>query len=165
MPDEAPAKPNAVAIFHVNLNCTDLERSTAFYELIGFRPVIDFAQVPGEPPRSFSDIGLPPIFRVPEGSDARARFLMLGEDPRATRLDLIQWTSPPTTGRLPGDLSAVGVARLCLRIRDADAMHARLQAAGHDVFTPPTLIDMGGTRQRVFCCADPDGFVVEFMEF
>jgi hypothetical protein len=27
------------------------------------------------------------------------------------------------------------------------------------------VIDMGGTRQKVFCCADPDGFAVEFMEF
>jgi catechol 2,3-dioxygenase-like lactoylglutathione lyase family enzyme len=156
---------NAVGIFHVNLNCTDLERSTAFYELIGFRVITDFDDVPAAERRSFDEIGLAPILRVPAGCAARARLLMLGDDPRATRLDLIEWTQPPTHGTLPGDLTAVGVARLCLRVRDASAMHARLAAAGHDVFTEPVEIDMGGTRQKVFCCADPDGFAVEFMEF
>ena len=156
-------QPNAVAIFHVNLNCTDLDASTRFYELIGFRTIIDFDDA-GDG-RSFAEIGLSPILRVPEGCEARARFLMLGDDMRATRLDLIQWTRPPTTGRLPVDLTAVGVPRLCLRVRDAEAMHARLADAGYEVFASPKEIEMGGTRQRVFCCADPDGVAVEFMEF
>ena len=156
-------KPNAVAIFHVNVNCTDLDRSTRFYELVGFRTIVDFAEV--DDGRSFAEIGLSPILRVPQDCEARARFLMLGDDMRATRLDLIQWTRPPTTGRLPVDLTAVGVPRMCLRVRDAEAMHARLADAGYDVFAPPRLIEMGGTRQKVFCCADPDGLAVEFMEF
>ena len=165
MTNSRPVLANAIGIFHVNLNCTDLERSTAFYELIGFRVVMDFGDVPLAERRSFDEIGLGPILRVPGGADAKARLLMLGDDARATRLDLIQWTTPPTTGRLPGDLTALGIQRLCLRVRDAGEMHARLAAAGHDCFAPPLQIDMGGTRQRVFCCADPDGFAVEFMQF
>jgi catechol 2,3-dioxygenase-like lactoylglutathione lyase family enzyme len=161
--DRPAAQPNAVGIFHINLNCTNLDSSTAFYELIGFRTIIDFNAVGGG--RSFADVGLSPILRVPEDCEALARFLILGDDMRATRLDLIQWTRPPTTGRLPVDLTAVGVPRMCLRVRDAEAMYARLAEAGHTVFAPPRVIDMGGTRQKVFCCADPDGFAVEFMEF
>lgn len=157
-------KSNAVAIFHVNLNCSDLDRSTRFYEAIGFRTIIDFDDV-DDAPRSFADIGLSPILNVPKDCEARARFLILGEDLRATRLDLIQWIRPATTGRLPVDLTAVGVPRMCLRVRDADEMHARLSALGYKSFSPPRAIDMGGTRQKVFCCPDPDGFVVEFMEF
>lgn len=162
MPEDA-MKPNAVAIFHINLNCTDLDASTRFYELIGFRTIIDFDD-PGDA-RSFADIGLSPILRVPEDCDARARFLILGDDLRATRLDLIQWTRPATTGALAGDLTAVGVPRMCIRVREAEEMHARLAGAGYETFAPPRTIDMGGTRQKVFCCADPDGFAVEFMEF
>jgi len=156
-------KPNAVGIFHVNLNCTNLEASQAFYEKIGFRTIRDFADMGDD--RSFAEIGLSPILRVPPDCEARAIFLALGNDPRATRLDLIEWTRPPTGGELPRDLTAVGVARLCLRVRDADAMHARLASAGYECFDRPRQIDMGGTRQKVFCCADPDGFAVEFMEF
>ncbi len=156
---------NATAIFHVNLNCTDLDRSTAFYEAIGFRVVMDFDDVPAAAKRSFDEIGLGPILDLPAGADAKARLLQLGDDDRATRLDLIQWTSPPTTGRLHRDLTALGIQRLCLKVRDAAALHARLTAAGHDCFAPPLEIDMGGTRQLVFCCADPDGFTVEFMQF
>ncbi|SEP04861.1 hypothetical protein SAMN04490248_12134 [Salinihabitans flavidus] len=156
-------KSNAVCLFHFNLNCTDLDCSTTFYELIGFHRVIEFEETDAE--RSFADIGLVPILRVPEGCKARARFLMLGDDPRATRLDLIEWTLPPTRGRLSGDLTAVGVPRICLRVRNADEMHEGLSLAGHQPYSPPTEIDMGGTRQRVFCCPDPDGFIVEFMEF
>ena len=157
-------KPNAVGIFHVNLNCTDLDVSTRFYETIGFRTIIDFEEV-DDASRSFADIGLSPILNVPEDCEARARFLILGDDLRATRLDLIQWIRPPTTGRLPTDLTAIGVPRICLRVRDADEMHARLVAAGAAPFAEPRTIEMGGTRQKVFCCPDPDGFAVEFMEF
>lgn len=162
MSDNA-SRSNAVGIFHVNLNCTDLDASTRFYELIGFRTIIDFEDISDG--RSFADIGLSPILRVPEDCYARARFLILGDDMRATRLDLIQWTRPETTGRMAGNLTAVGVPRMCLRVRDAGEMHARLVEAGHEPFAPPRTIYMGGTRQKVFCCPDPDGFAVEFMEF
>lgn len=155
---------NAVAIFHINMNCTDLEKSTAFYELVGFREVNPLRD-DAERQRTFGEIGLGPILRVPEDSEARARLMMLGDDHRATRLDLVQWTKPATEGRMPGNLTAVGIHRLCLRVRDAAEMHRRLTAAGYEAFSPPILIDMGGTRQYVFCCADPDGLAVEFMQF
>ena len=32
-------KPNALQIFHVNFNCSDLDRSRAFYESIGFQEI------------------------------------------------------------------------------------------------------------------------------
>ena len=112
------AKPNAVAILHINLNCTDIDTSSRFYELIGFRTIIDFDEVSAG--RSFADICLSPILRLPEDCEARARFLILGDDMRPTRLDLIQWTRPATTGRLPINLTAVGVPRMCLSVRDAD---------------------------------------------
>ena len=56
--------------------------------------------------------------------------------------------------------------RIVSAVRDADReMHARLVAAGAAPFAEPRTIEMGGTRQKVFCCPDPDGFAVEFMEF
>ena len=82
MPEGPDDRANAAGIFHVNLNCTDLERSTAFYELIGLRTVLDFDDVPRSHQRGFDEIGLAPILRPPEGCEARARLLMLGADER-----------------------------------------------------------------------------------
>ena len=41
----------------------------------------------------------------------------------------------------------------------------KLVAAGHAPYSAPLPIEMGGTRQLVFCVDDPDGTVVEFMQF
>ena len=67
--------------------------------------------------------------------------------------------------RQRGDLARIGFGRLCLKVRDCQVLHDRLTAAGHVVYGAPVLFDMGGTRQLVFCCEDPDGIVVEFMQF
>jgi catechol 2,3-dioxygenase-like lactoylglutathione lyase family enzyme len=159
---EKPGKPNALQIFHVNVNCSDFERSLAFYRLIGFRAYLDFTKQDGG--RSFGEIGLGPLFRLPEAIAGRAAFLVLGDDPWSTRLDLIEWTEPRSESAGKRNLTHLGIARICLKVRDCADLHAKLVAAGHDVFSPPGLIDMGGSRQYVFCCADPDGVVIEFMQ-
>lgn len=105
---------NALQIFHVNLNCSDLDRSCAFYELIGFGVVNDF----GTDAQSFAEIGLPPILRLPEDCDARAVLMALSDDPRATRLDLIEWKRPESGRVSKGDLARIGFGRLCLKVRN-----------------------------------------------
>ena len=152
---------NALQIFQVNLNCSDLDRSRAFYELIGFEVVNDFAA----DPQSFAEIGLAPILRLPDDCDARAVLMALSDDPRATRLDLIEWQRPESERVPKGDLARIGFGRLCLKVRNCQNLHDRLTAAGHRPYSAPREISMGGTRQLVFCTDDPDGTVVEFMQF
>ena len=118
---------NALQIFHVNLNCSDLDRSRAFYELIGFEVVNDFAA----DPQSFAEIGLAPILRLPDDCDARAVLMALSDDPRATRLDLIEWQRPESERVPKGDLARIGFGRLCLKVRNCQDLHDRLTAAGH----------------------------------
>ena len=156
---------NALQIFHVNINCTNLDRSRAFYELIGFQ-VVNALVDGGEPDaRSFDEIGLSPILRMPDDCDARAVLMALSDDPRATRLDLIEWTRPESERVSKGDLARIGFGRLCLKVRDCRALYNTLVAAGHEPYREPLRIEMGGTRQLVFCVDDPDGTVVEFMQF
>ena len=157
------AKANALQIFHINVNCSDLARSLAFYKLIGFREILDFGAV--DDGRSFGEIGLGPLFRMPDRLDGRATFLQLGEDKWATRLDLIEWTQPVSEPAPRRTLAHLGVARICLKVRDCADLHARLTEAGYDVYSAPGLIRMGGSRQYVFCCEDPDGVAIEFMQF
>ena len=157
---------NALQIFHVNFNCSDLDRSRAFYESIGFKVVNDFSGVSREgASRSFAEIGLAPILNLPPDCDARALLLALTDDARTTRLDLIEWIRPKSTAAPRGDLARIGFGRLCLKVRNAQKIHDSLVAGGWKPYTPPVLIDMGGTRQFCFCCEDPDGIVIEFMQF
>ena len=69
------------SIFHVNINVSDFERSLAFYQTLGFRIVNDLGT--GSSPQL--DAGL----QIPNGQ-ARAALLMLGDNPHATRIDLIE---------------------------------------------------------------------------
>lgn len=151
--------------FHININCTDFDRSVAFYEALGFEIVIDFDNQPG-PRRSFGEIGLGPILRLPETADARACLMALQpDDLSATRLDLLEWKFPIEPAERRRNLAQPGVARICLKTGDADAVHDRLSALGYEPYTRPTRIQMGPSDIKVFCCEDPDGVVIEFMEF
>ncbi|MEC9344825.1 MAG: VOC family protein [Pseudomonadota bacterium] len=154
-------------VFHININCTDLERSLAFYRLLGFREVIDFnAAADGAAPSDvLGDPVLGPALGLPANAQARARMLMLGGNPRCARLDLIQWIEPKAEGSALPHLACVGVARICFRVRDVDDAWRQMRDAGAEPFTEPVLISMGGSRQKFFCAKDPDGIVVEFMEF
>jgi glyoxylase I family protein len=165
-PNLGDSKPNARQIFHVNINCANRDRSRTFYELIGFTAVNDFEpSAPGGRTRTFAETGLARILRLPEDCDARALLLALSDDPHATRLDLIEWLRPLNAPLVRGDLARIGFGRLCLKVHDCQILHDRLVAAGHTVYSPPIRIEKGGTRQLVFCCEDPDGTVVEFMQF
>ena len=156
-------KRNTLQIFHINVNCSDFDRSLAFYKTIGFEEFLDISKA--DKGRTFGDIGLGPLFRLPARLNGRATFLALGEDRWSTRLDLIEWTDPVSKSAGPRDLTHLGVARICLKVRDAHALHKALTDGGYDVYSEPGLIEMAGSQQYVFCCADPDGVVIEFMQF
>lgn len=157
---------NTLQFFHINLNCKNLERAVDFYKLVGFRIVNDFESADSvEKAPTFAEIGLGPIFGLPDDCEARAVLMALTDDPRGIRLDLIEWKVPESQTSAATNLAHIGFGRICLKLRDAWAMHRKLRAAGHVSYSEPILITMGGSRQWVFCCQDPDGVVIEFMQF
>src|SRR5471030_2219512 len=70
--------------FHVNVNVTDLDRSIAFYRLFGFEVVFRQALDPETSRRTALAFGR-------ERNDAEYALMRIGDDPRATCLDLVQW--------------------------------------------------------------------------
>ena len=78
------------SVFHVNINVKDFDRSLEFYQMVGFKVILDI----GEGPNKGNDIGL----NIPN-SVGRAALLALSDDPRATRIDLIEWKQPVTDRR------------------------------------------------------------------
>ena len=148
------------SFFHINVNCSDFDRSMAFYRLIGFEVVNAFA---GD--ASFGEVGLGPVLRLPDDCKGRAALMMLKGDERGMRLDLLEWTSPRLPAPPPRSMAQPGVGRICLRTFDAEAVYRRLSTAGHLCYTQPTRVVLGGSVINVFCAEDPDGVVIEFMQF
>ena len=139
-------------IYHVNVNCRDLERSLAFYEMLGFEEAIDIAE--GDMP----GLGLTP-------GRGRAKLLRLGSDPRGTLIDLLEWKDPPAYGEPYSDLAHVGIARICMRVKNLDEMVAFLKSQGVRFVDEPVMPGLAGGKQKFCCFYDPDGTVLELMEF
>ena len=141
-------------VFHVNVNCTNLERSQAFYEQVGFKVVVELGL--GGSADMVRGLGLP------EGSKAKAVLMMLEPDkPRGTRLDLIEWVTPATKGAPAPDLAHAGAVRIALWTIGIDEEYERLKAAGVEFLSEP--VGMPGAR---FCCfKDPDGTILELIDF
>ena len=144
------------SIFHINVNVSDFDKSLAFYKMVGFKVVLDL----GEGPNPANDIGL----NVPNGV-IRAALLALSDDPRATRLDLIEWKHPKTEGKAPAHLYHVGPARIALFTKNIDEEYQRLKAAGVTMVSEPVLMKFpNGAGSRFFCFKDPDGNFLELIE-
>ena len=148
-------------IFHLNIVCTDLQRSRAFYELVGFKTVLDTGLREGGPDRA--GVGM--------GADSVNAVMMMSlepDNPSAPLIDLMQWVRPPSHGeathRAPkSDLAHVGMGRLALHTTGIDAEYTRLRDAGVEFLSPPVTMGDGTTR---YCCFfDPDGTIMELVEF
>lgn len=161
-PEEEDRPGDVPGFFHINVNCSDFERSLHFYRLVGFRTVLDFADTDS---RSFGQAGLGPVLGLPDDCDGRAMLLQLKGDPGGLRLDLIEWRSPRVPAAARAGTAQPGVGRICLRTTDAAAVHARLAAASFRCYSPPVAATLGGSRISLFCAEDPDGVVIEFMQF
>jgi len=77
-------------IFHVNINCSNLEHSVAFYKMLGFNVVQDMPS--GGGPKLDKGMGLTNI-------RCKGVLMAIGKDPRSTLLDLIEWEAPKTEGK------------------------------------------------------------------
>jgi len=160
----SPPRKDVERFFHVNVNCTNFTESLSFYQLLGFEKILDFEETSG-PVRSFGQAGLGPVLGLPDDCDGRAALLALSDESGSTRLDLIEWRQPKLPAERRKNLAQPGIARICLKTGDCDSVHARLTAAGYVVYSAPTRVHLGGGWIKVFCCEDPDGVVIEFMEF
>ena len=96
------------SIFHINVNCTNFERSLEFYKTLGFKVIRDLNEVGSEQ--------LSRGLRIPNGR-GRAVLMILGDNPRSTRLDLIEWKNPRTEGQPHPHLWHTGMCRIALRTR------------------------------------------------
>ncbi len=140
-----------VSVVHVNVNCSRLERSLAFYrDALGLAPLSHTSPVPQD------GAG----FGMPGRVQWDAWILHDDRGLAAQGIDLLEWKAPTPVAR-PAVANALGFARLALTVRDVDALHARLAASGGAALSAPG--SLGGGRHG-FVARDPDGALLEIAE-
>ncbi len=148
---------NLQSIFHFTVEASDFERSLAFYTALGFRVLRDNRDVvwPDYVARQFG-------MRRAQG---RGALLALGEAELHTRLDLIEWLEPrwPGPGAAPPEERVPRV--IALRTRNVRAAFADLRARGIEFVGEPRGPDPDTGIEAVVCCRDPDGLLVELIEY
>lgn len=142
-------------VFHIAVNVTDLDRSVAFYQRLGFQVLAD---------RTVSNEKLSEAFDV---SSKKCRFvhLRLGDDEQATLLDVVEWFDPPTvTGPGVPPQNQTGITRFAVLTDDADKVHRELSADGVEFLTAPTSVMTAEGGWKVCMAVDPDGVVIQVTE-
>ena len=147
--------PNIRSIFHVNINVTDFERSLKFYEMLGFRVIRDLGE--GGNPKMARGLGA-------DQCRGRAVLMILGDNPRATRIDLIEWKNPRTEGRAYPHLFHAGICRIALRTRTLLADYEELKSRGVQFLSEPRMWRTPAGEEGFVCLTDPDGTAIELIQ-
>lgn len=143
-------------LFHVNVNCSDLERSRRFYtEGLELEIGAHTAPATAQPGAAF-------------GLD-RARWdasILLGPSGyEGAAIDLLQWYEPTPVGAPPARLYQTGFQRLGVRVPDLDAAITRVGALGGSAWSEPLVHSLASGQQiRIVLANDPDGTALELVE-
>src|SRR5262245_10625997 len=142
-------------IFHIAINSTDLERSVAFYERLGFQALSH---------REVHNDMVKQAFGVPTG-DLRFVHLRLGDDEQATLLDIVQWGGEGTAeGAGTPAPHARGITRFAVLTDDTDRVYRELSESGVEFATTPTTVMTPDGGWKVALAVDPDGVVIQVTE-
>ena len=143
-------------VFHVNINCSNFERSLEFYKMLGFKVAVDIPE--GGSPDMNKGLGL-------EDGIGRAAIMQVGDDPRGTRIDLIEWKKPRNEEKPYAKLNHLGLARIAFFTKGLDKMYEDLKAKGVKMISEPVPMRTGAGSARFVCFYDPDGTILELIEF
>ncbi len=143
-------------LVHININCSDFERSLKFYELLGFKHAVEVP--PTNSVEVAAAVGMPP-YRV------RGALLVLPTARGTLMLDLLEWQDPRDEDPPYPHLYHLGIARIALATDDLDGDMARLKGHGVEFLSPPATVALEGQPETRFVCfKDPDGAVLELVQ-
>jgi catechol 2,3-dioxygenase-like lactoylglutathione lyase family enzyme len=143
-------------LFHVNVNCSILDRSRTFYtDGLGLSVGAQTAPESAQPGTAFGlDVARwdASILLGPRGFDGGA-------------IDLLEWHEPRPVGAPPGSLTETGFQRLGLRVPEIDAAAAQVIAFGGSLWSDPHVhTQPNGAEIRIALASDPDGTALELVE-
>jgi catechol 2,3-dioxygenase-like lactoylglutathione lyase family enzyme len=136
------------SVVHVNVNCSQLARSLAFYrDALGLAPLSHTRPLP----QDGAGFGL-------AGRVQWDAWILHDERGQAAPgVDLLEWKQPAPVGA-PAAANELGFSRLWLGVRGASALHGQLAA---NALAAPGLL--GGARFG-FLARDPDGALLEIAD-
>ena len=112
---------SVTGLVHVNINCSDFDRSLKFYELLGFQRAIE---VPAQNTAEVAAaVGMPPY-------TVKGALLILKNAKMPLMLDLLEWQDPSDSAPPYPHLYHLGIARVALASDDLDADIAALKSQG-----------------------------------
>ena len=144
------------SIFHININVTNFERSLAFYQMLGFKVVADLKE--GGNPQLDKGLQM-------QNGRGRASLLMLGDNSHATRIDLIEWKNPKTEGKPYPNLYHAGAARIALKTKNLPQVYEDLKAKGVEFLSEPQELTFPVGKASFVSFKDPDGTILELIDF
>jgi glyoxylase I family protein len=148
-------------VIHININVTDIERSLAFYQKLGFEVMHVFGDGGGGE-GSREELAQGMGFG---GGRVRGAVLSLSDHPRAaTKIELLEWQEPAATPQPERSRHQAGVSRIAMRVVDLRAFQQRLVEAGIEFEGDVVDIDIVGAKCFVLF-RDPDGTLLELIEF
>jgi glyoxylase I family protein len=94
----------------------------------------------------------------------RAAIMQVGDDPRGTRLDLIEWKSPSSKGKPYAKLNHLGIARIALFTKNLYETYEELKSKGVRFISEPVVLKTPAGDTPFACFYDPDGTILELIE-
>jgi catechol 2,3-dioxygenase-like lactoylglutathione lyase family enzyme len=154
-----PVAVQVQSVAHVNVNCSDMVRSLAFYqEHLGLASA---AHTAPEKPQDGSGFGLPGRVQWDAHMLCDARGIA------GPAIDLLEWKTPAPVGRPYTEPSHLGFFRICFLARDLDARFEALRSRGVACLGEPQELPLGAAgvdTVKVLCFRDPDGTTLELAE-
>jgi glyoxylase I family protein len=141
-------------MYHTVVNATDLDRTVAFYQALGFQVLNDRRHITW-PDYVASVFGL-------KRAQGRGVLMNLPADPNGPMMDIIEWTEPKAHP-IPAD--GVTVPRvIAFRVKNVHAAAEDLKKRGIPITTliEPQPKDLGVVG--CVCARDPDGTLIELIE-
>jgi catechol 2,3-dioxygenase-like lactoylglutathione lyase family enzyme len=146
---------------HINVNISNLERSVAFYEKLGFElfvPAIPYLNLSNDEDVSVVHEGAATALGLAIGSTGRACIMQLGKG--FPKLDLTEWST--ASDQLPLNNGDIGIARICLATPNLQLAYDELVEQEVRFLSPPQATQDG--KAGIAVCVDPDGALIELIQ-
>jgi len=165
-------------IIHMNIVCSDLDKSLKFYrDVLGGHVVgergIGERKGPGISRSAETAVGMG--FTGTKTAEYRACLIRFGRGKLDTVIDLLQWIAPPSTGKPYDTMNNVGIVRIALEVEDIEKAYNDLKAKGVEFLSPPQRTELfqspaegvtvKPTPIKFAMFKDPDGTALELVQF
>jgi catechol 2,3-dioxygenase-like lactoylglutathione lyase family enzyme len=170
-------------LMHVNVACSDFDRSYDFYTAkVGMKPLTSAVLKTGsesdqgnrsrirsnghrigEARTGGEAIDIARALGFDGNTENRAALLYWGPRYRGPYLELQEWQSG-SGNPITRKVTDPGISRVAMFVDDIDADVERLSDAGIEFLSPVMSVTAGVTLLKIVCFLDPDGTLLELVE-